>query len=64
MQRRHIKHALTLEEELAEESKLLREQTNHLSMGPEREVLLKRVRLADTASQLSEWFTRLQPPKA
>ncbi|MEH2517824.1 leucyl aminopeptidase [Bradyrhizobium sp. AZCC 1610] len=65
MQRRRIKHSLTLEEELAEESKRLREQANRLPMGHEREALLKRASLADTASHLSEWLTSsgLQPPK-
>jgi hypothetical protein len=42
MQRRHIKHSLTLEERLAEESKRLREQANHLPMGHEREALLQK----------------------
>jgi uncharacterized protein YcgL (UPF0745 family) len=62
MQRRRI----TLEEGLAEESKRLREQAYHLPMGHEREALLKRANLADTASHLSEWLTSpgLQPPKA
>ena len=66
MQRRRIKHSLTLEERLAEESKRLREQANHLPMGHDREALLKRARLADTASHLSEWLMSpgLQPPKA
>lgn len=61
MQRRRI----TLEEGLAEESKRLREQASHLPMGHEREALLKRASLADTASHLSEWLTSpgLQPPK-
>jgi len=60
MQRRHI------EEGLAEESKRLREQAYHLPMGHEREALLKRASLADTASHLFEWLTSpgLQPPKA
>ncbi len=66
MQRRRIKHSRTREEGLAEESKRLREQANHLPMGHEREALLKRASLADTASHLSEWLTSpgLQPPKA
>jgi hypothetical protein len=66
MQRRRIKPSLALEEGSAEESKRLREQANHLPMGHEREALLKRASVADTASHLSEWLTSpgLQPPKA
>jgi hypothetical protein len=66
MQRRRAKHSFPLEERLAEESRRLREQANHLPMGHEREALLKRASLADTASHLSEWLTSpgLQPPKA
>ena len=63
--RRKTRHALTLEERLSEEAKLLREEAETLPPGPKREELLRRARETETTSHLSEWLTSpgLQPPK-
>ena len=43
----------------------VREKANQLPPGPERDLLLKKARRADTAANLSEWASSSgpQPPK-
>jgi hypothetical protein len=65
MQRRRTKHALSLEERLAEEAKKLREEAKKLSPSPTREGLLRKAREDEMVAHVAEWITSpgLQPPK-
>jgi hypothetical protein len=65
MLRRRFKQILSLEERLSEEAKRLREEAKLLPPGPERDVLIRRARQAETGSRMSEWLRspKLQPPK-
>ena len=63
--RRRVKHTATFEERLAEEAERVRKAAERAKPGMERELLLKRARQAETASQVSNWLKSpgLQPPK-
>lgn len=63
--RRRVKHSLSLEERLAEEAALLKDQASQLPAGAEREAMLKRARIAETGAHLSDWLQSrgLQSPK-
>jgi hypothetical protein len=63
--RRRVKHTATFEERLAEEAERFRKAAERAKPGMERELLLKRARQAETASQVSNWLKSpgLQPPK-
>ena len=63
--RRRIQPTLSLQDRLASFAKEAGEKALQLPPGPEREELLKKVRLAETASHLDEWVNSpgLQPPK-
>lgn len=63
-QRRRFKQTESLEERLAQEAERLKEQARELPHGPEREILLRKARQAETGSRMSEWLTSpgLQPP--
>jgi len=63
-QRRRVKQTRTLEERMSEQAALLKEQAFRLPAGAEREALLKRARIAETGSHMSEWLTSpgLRPP--
>jgi hypothetical protein len=63
--RRRIKHALTLEERLAEEAKRLREEAKKLPPGPTRERPLRKAREDEVVAHMADWITSpgLQPPK-
>lgn len=50
--RRRFKQTTTLQERLAEFEKTIREKAEAVSDSKERDALLKRLRSADTASQL------------
>jgi hypothetical protein len=65
MQRRRVKHILTLEERLSEEAKRLQEKARSLPPGADREALLRKARQAETGSHLSEWLQScgLRPPE-
>jgi hypothetical protein len=65
MQRRRIIQTASLKDRLASFAKELKAKATQLRPGPERDALLKRVRRADTASQIDEWANSpgLQPPK-
>jgi hypothetical protein len=64
MQRRRLKQIASLEERLSEEAKRLREQAKSLPPGPDRDILIRRARQAETGSHMSEWLRSpgLQPP--
>jgi len=66
-QRRRIKHNATFEERLAEEAIKFKEAAQNQPPGSTaRELLLRRARQAETASQINNWLRSpgLQPPKA
>ena len=65
MERRRFKQIHSLEERLAQEAARLREQARKLPPGPEREILLRKARQAETGSHMSEWLRSpgLQPPE-
>jgi hypothetical protein len=62
--RRRFKQTTTLEDRLAQEAERLREEAKKLPHGPEREILLRKARQAETGSHMSEWLRSpgLQPP--
>ena len=53
------------EERLAQEAERLREEAKKLPHDPEREILLRKARQAETGSHMSEWLTSpgLRPPE-
>ena len=60
------KQRATFDERLAEEAKRFKEAAEREAPGSlARELLLRRVRQAETAAHLSEWISSpgLQPPK-
>ena len=60
------KQKATFDERLAEEAKRFKEAAEREAPGSlARELLLRRVRQAETAAHLSEWISSpgLQPPK-
>ena len=63
--RRRFKHALSLNDRLRIFSDRLKAEAAKVRPGPERDVLLKRARIADTTSHINEWANSpgLQPPK-
>ncbi|MET4520175.1 hypothetical protein [Bradyrhizobium sp. I1.7.5] len=65
MRRRRFKQTTTLEERLAQETQRLREEAKRLPHGPEREILLRKARQAETGSHISDWLRSpgLQPPE-
>jgi hypothetical protein len=65
MQRRRDKQTIPLKDRLASFAREVREKASKLRPGPERDALLKRAQLADTASHIDAWANSpgLQPPK-
>jgi hypothetical protein len=65
MQRRRFKQTTSLKDRLASFTEEVSRKALQLRPGPERDALLKKVRLADTAAHLDEWANSpgLQPPK-
>jgi hypothetical protein len=64
--RRRIKHRLTFEERLAQEAERFKEAAGKEVPGSlARELLLRRARQAENASQVSDWLRSpgLAPPK-
>jgi hypothetical protein len=53
MLRRRFKQILSLEERLSEEAKRLREDAKLLPPGPERDVLIRRARQAETGLRVA-----------
>jgi hypothetical protein len=64
MLRRRYEQLKSLEEQLSEEAKRLREEAELLPLGAARDSLLRRARRAETGSHMSEWLSSpgLQPP--
>ena len=62
--RRRVKPEKTFEERLAEEAQRFREAAARTPPGTPRELLLKRVRQAETALHINDWLKSpgLQPP--
>ena len=63
--RRRFKQPLSLHDRLKLFSDHLKAKAAELRPGPEREALLKRARLTETASNINRWVEspRLQPPE-
>jgi hypothetical protein len=63
--RRRLKRTQTFEELLAEEAARFRIAADELPPGTARELLLRRARLAETASHMNDWLHSpgLQPPR-
>jgi hypothetical protein len=63
--RRRIKQTASLEDRLISFSRKLRTEAAELRPGPEKNAMLKRARLADTAAHIEERINSagLQPPK-
>ena len=64
-QRRRFNQSLSLEERLAEEAKLLREEAELLPPGAVRDETIRRARQAEVGVHMSEWLRSpgLQSPK-
>ena len=64
MQRRRFKQNQSLEERLSEEAKRLREEAKLLPLGAARDEIIRKARLAETGSHMTEWLTSpgLRPP--
>jgi hypothetical protein len=65
MLRRRVKHQFSLQDRIIAWAKEVREQAAMLPPGPDRDMLLKKVRQAETALHLENWANspELQPPK-
>lgn len=63
--RRKITQTSSLEIRLTEEAKRLRDEAKSLPHGADREAILRKARLAETGSHMTEWLSSpgLQPPK-
>jgi hypothetical protein len=64
--RRRTKQTVSLTDRLALFANEIREKALHLTPGPERDALLKKIKQADTAADhLEHWAnsSELQPPK-
>ena len=65
LRRRFKKQTVSLEKRLSEEAKRLGEEAKSLPPGPDRDILIRKARQAETGSHMSEWLRspELQPPK-
>ena len=63
--RRRFSQALSLKDRLRIFSNQLKDKAAKFRPGPERDDLLRKARIADTASHIDEWANSpgLQPPK-
>nr|WP_249150384.1 hypothetical protein [Bradyrhizobium sp. JYMT SZCCT0180] len=61
--RRSVPH--TFEDRIAAEKARLEAQAAKLKPGPQKEVLLRKIRQLETASHINEWLSSpgLQPPE-
>ena len=64
--RNRRKHTKSFQERLLEEAMRFKEAADKLPPGTARELLLKRVRQAETAADIDKWLSSpgLQPPTA
>jgi hypothetical protein len=65
LRRRIRKHQFTLQDRIVAWAEEVRAQAAELPPGPDRDMLLKKVRQAETALHLEDWANSpgLQPPK-
>ncbi|KJC60147.1 hypothetical protein UP10_16005 [Bradyrhizobium sp. LTSPM299] len=65
MQRRRRSAPHTFEDRIAAEKSRLEAEIANLPPGPQKDVLLKKLRQVETALHMNEWLTSpgLQPPK-
>ena len=65
MQRRRFKNFLSFPDRLDQEAARLRAQVEKLPQGHERELLMRKIRQAETAMHIDEWVSSsgLQAPK-
>jgi hypothetical protein len=56
MKNRRFNRTQSLEERLAEKAKRLRVEAKLLPPGPTRDEIIRRARLAETGSRISEWL--------
>lgn len=63
--RRRFKQTTSLKERLTSFAEELEKKALQARLGPKRDALLKKARVADTASQIDEWANSpgLKPPK-
>jgi hypothetical protein len=63
-ERRRFKQFLSLNDRLQLFSEKLKAKAAELKPGPEKDALLKRARMADTASHINDWANSagLRPP--
>jgi hypothetical protein len=61
----HFEHRRSLRNRLSVWSKTVRAQADQLRAGPERDIVIRKARQADTAAHLNDWANslELQPPK-
>jgi hypothetical protein len=64
MKHRRLAFPHSFEDQLAAEKSGLEEQAATLPAGPQKDVLLDKIRQLETASRMNEWLTSpgLQPP--
>ncbi|MCW2195000.1 hypothetical protein AB7M45_007771 [Bradyrhizobium elkanii] len=62
--RQRFKQTTSLKDRLISWAEDVRKKADRLAPGPEKEDLLKRARIADTAAHLDDWArsSELQPP--
>jgi hypothetical protein len=65
MQQRRRSSPYSFEQQLAAEKVRLRAQLEKAPGGPERDMLVKKIRQIETASHINEWLSSpgLQPPR-
>ena len=64
MQRRRFNNTLSFPDRLAKEAKRFRDEAETKPPGPERDLLIRKARQADTAAHIDQWLSspRLRPP--
>ena len=65
MERRRFEQTAPLDQRLVEQAQRLRKEAQGTPPGIERQKLIRRARMAETASHVSEWISSpgLRPPK-
>ena len=65
MRQRRRSSPHSFEQQLVAEKARLRAQLQNAPQGPERDVLVKKIRQIETASHINEWLSSpgLQPPR-
>jgi hypothetical protein len=64
-ERRRFKQRQSFKDRLTAWAESVRKQAEKLTPGPERDLMMKKARQADTAAHLDDWVNspELQPPK-